>query len=47
MWSTLLTLAAGWAKSAGEPGFDPLCDLDSDDSVDVVDLLMLAENWGR
>ena len=43
----LLTLRRQLGPSAGEPGFDPLCDLNADDSVDVVDLLLLVENWGR
>ena len=43
----LLTFVDSWALSAGDPGFDPLCDLNADDSADVVDLLLLVENWGR
>ncbi len=42
----LLTLAATWTLTSGDPGFDPTCDLNSDGSIDVVDLLILADNWG-
>lgn len=44
--SDLLILAASWARSTGQPGFDRACDLNFDGSVDVVDLLCLADNWG-
>jgi hypothetical protein len=43
----LLILAANWAKSTGQPGFDPACDLNHDGQVDIVDLLYLADNWGQ
>ena len=42
----LLVLAGTWAKAAGDPGFDPACDLNNDGSVNVIDLLILADNWG-
>jgi len=35
----------GW--SLGDPAYDPRCDFNRDDSVDVVDLLMLVENFGK
>ncbi len=45
--SDLLSLARGWGLSAGDTGFDPACDFNSDGSLDVADLLVTAENWAR
>jgi hypothetical protein len=42
----LLILAASWAKSTGQLGFNPVCDLNFDGTVNVIDMLSLADNWG-
>jgi hypothetical protein len=31
----------------GDPNYDPTCDFNNDNAVDVVDLLTLVENFGR
>jgi hypothetical protein len=42
----LLLLAAAFGSVTGDPNYSPACDLDHNGSVDVVDLLYLADNWG-
>ena len=42
----LLILADSWPKCTGDAGFQPACDLNQDGCIDVVDLLILADNWG-
>jgi parallel beta-helix repeat protein/predicted outer membrane repeat protein len=44
--SDLLVLAAAWGRLAGDPIYDPRCDMNVDNAVDVSDLLILAFNWG-
>ena len=43
----LLMLAAGWGRSQGELGYNLTCDLNNDGTVDIVDLLTLADDWGK
>jgi hypothetical protein len=42
----LLILAASFGKHLADPGYDPRCDFNADDCVDISDLLTLAGNWG-
>jgi hypothetical protein len=43
----LLYFVDSFGLSAGDPGYNPLCDLNGDGSVDVVDLLTLVEDFGK
>ena len=38
-------LAGSWDECSGDASYDPACDLNADGCVNVVDLLVLAENW--
>jgi hypothetical protein len=42
----LLFLVDAFGSVLGDANYDPACDFNSDDSVDVVDLLMLVDNFG-
>ena len=37
--------ASGWQTSLGQGGYDPVCDLDEDDDIDLVDLQLFVESW--
>lgn len=41
----LLFLANSFGLSPGDSGYDPRCDFNGDDTVDMGDLLILADNW--
>ncbi len=45
--SDLLAVAAAYASSVGDPRYNPACDFNGDGLVDVADLLLLANNWGK
>ena len=36
-----------FGRTLGQNGYDPACDLNGDNTVDVVDLLTLVENFGQ
>lgn len=42
----LLAFAGTWDKRPGQPGYNARCDLDGNNTVNVVDLLILADDWG-
>ena len=42
-----MDLADAWGENLGETGYNAACDVNHDGSVDVIDLLMLARNWGK
>lgn len=45
--SDLWTFAAAWGTTSQDPAYNVLCDFNADGFVDVIDLLVLAENWTR
>lgn len=45
-FSDFLILAAGYGKSEGDAGFDPLLDLDANGSVDFGDFVIFAAAFG-
>lgn len=44
-WADVAVLAGQWGSSEGAAGWKPMCDVDGDGSVDIGDVVMLAENW--
>ena len=42
-----IAFAAGFGKSAGQPGFDPSFDLDGDRTVSFADFIVFARNFGK
>ena len=44
--STSSGMAGGWGRVSGQPGFDVDSDLNNDGSINVVDLLILADTFG-
>jgi hypothetical protein len=45
----LAVLAAAWSTLDGHPAYNPLCDMNNppDSEIDILDLLVFAENWLR
>ena len=43
----LLMLTSSWNLCSGSSGYDQRCDLNGDDTVNVVDLLTLGDNYGK
>lgn len=46
-FSDFIAFAAGFGKSAGEPGFDPSFDLDGDRAVSFADFILFARHFGK
>ena len=42
----LLYLVDAFGTSFGEPAYNPACDFNADNAVDVVDLLILVDSFG-
>ncbi len=42
----VLILVGSWAKSVGQPGYNPAANINGEAGVDVSDLLLVANNWG-
>ena len=43
----LLSVVYSFGLSQGNPGYDPACDFNNDNTVDNLDLLILVENFGK
>jgi hypothetical protein len=39
-------ISASFGKSAGDPGFDPMADIDRNDEVDIGDFALMSGNFG-
>lgn len=46
-FSDFIAFAAGFGKSARQPGFDPSFDLDGDGTVSFPDFILFARNFGK
>jgi hypothetical protein len=38
-------VAARWRTAVGDPGYDPVCDINKDGMIDIVDIQSVAAKW--